>query len=102
MDLQNVAFIDVDLIQVRKRANLLHEFKVIFERIQVTRTKVWNRMKAQPSTVACVIGVEKCDLTWFRLHPRDWVHFRKPRKVHSLVRLGPFFWKVLRKIEEHY
>ena len=96
MDLRNVAFIEVDLNQVNEKVKLLKEFKEIFEKIRVTRTTVY------PSTVACIIGVEKCDLTWFRLHPRDWVHFRKPRKVHSLVRLGPFFWKVLRKIEEHY
>ena len=96
MDLQHVAFIDIDLNQVHEKVKLLNEFKEIFEKIRVTRTTV------HPSTVACIIGVEKSDLTLFRLHPTDWVHFRLPRKVYSLVTLGPLSGKVLRKIEEHY
>ena len=102
MDLRNVAFIDVNLIQVHKKIELMDELKIIFERIEISRTKVWNRMKVEPSTVASVIGVEKCDLSWFRLHPKDWVCFRQPRKVHSLIRIGPTLWKVLRDIEEHH
>ena len=93
MDLQNVAFIEVDLNQVNEKVKLLNEFKEIFEKIRVTRTIV------HPSTVACIIGVDKSDLTLTRLHPTDWVHFRPPRMVYSLP-LGPLFGKVLRKLED--
>ena len=101
MDLRNVAFIEVDLAQVHKRIQLKKELKIIFNQIKISRTK-WNRLEVKPSTVASVIGVSKCDLSWFRLHPKDWVRFRQPRKVHSLIRIGPTLWKVLRDIEEHH
>ena len=85
---KNIPFIDVDLIQVHRKINLVHELKVTFGRIKFVHTKVWNRMTLKPSTVDSLVGVVKCQISWDRLHPKDWVQFRQPRKAYRPVILG--------------